>query len=401
MGKIYTLISCLSIFILTGCSSSKKATNSSASVSIEWISENLQSAAKQYKTLMQNVPDGVMPETFADGKLVTCKPGNWIAGFYPGNLIFLFEATGDSAFYKEALRKIALMDPEQYNTGTHDLGFMMYCSYGNLYKISPEEKYKQILLNSARSLSTRFNPKVGCIRSWGNRNDSAEFKVIIDNMMNLELLVWATKVTGDSSFYHIAVSHANTTLENHFRPDNSSYHVVIYDPKTGNVIKKVTAQGAADSSAWARGQSWGLYGFTMMYRETKDEKYLEQAQKIAAFILNNPHLPADKVPYWDYDAPEIPNVKRDASSAAIMASALIELSKYSSSSLSKKYLHTASVILHSLSSSQYRAAYGKEGGFILKHNVGNMNAGADVDVPLPYADYYYLEALMRYKSHLQ
>jgi unsaturated chondroitin disaccharide hydrolase len=401
MKKIFCSVSCLLILFVIGCSSSKKLNDIAPNISVKWIDQNLQFAAGQYKVLVHQVPEGGMPGTFTNDKLVTCKPGNWIAGFYPGNLIFLFEATGDSSFYNEALHKISLMEPEQYNTGTHDLGFMMYCSYGNLYKISPEEKYKQILLNSARSLSTRFNPEVGCIRSWGNSNDTSEFKVIIDNMMNLELLMWAAKETGDSSFYHIAISHANTTMENHFRPDNSSYHVVIYNPETGNVIKKITAQGAADSSAWARGQSWGLYGYTMMYRETKDKKYLQQAQKIAKFILNNPHLPVDKVPYWDYDAQGIPNAKRDASSAAIMASALIELSNYSNTSLSKKYLNVASVILHSLSSPQYRAAYGENGGFILKHSVGNMNANADVDVPLPYADYYYLEALMRFKNRLQ
>jgi hypothetical protein len=400
MKKILFFASYAAICILTGCSSSKDAGNSAKKLSGKWIDNTLQSAARQYKVLMQNVPEGVMPQTFADDKLVTCKSGSWVAGFYPGNLIFLFEATGDSSFYNEALHKITLMEPEQYNKGTHDLGFMMYCSYGNLFKISPEEKYKQILLNSARSLSTRFNPKVGCIRSWGRSDDASEFKVIIDNMMNLELLMWATKQTGDSSFYQIAVTHANTTMKNHFRPDYSSYHVVIYDPQTGNVIKKQTAQGAADSSAWARGQSWGLYGYTMMYRETKDPKYLEQANNIAEFILNNPTLPADKVPYWDYDAPGIPNAKRDASSAAIMASALIELSTYTNGALSKKYLNTASEILRSLASPEYTASYGTEGGFLLKHSVGNMNADADVDVPLPYAGYYYLEALMRYKKLL-
>ncbi len=252
------------------------------------------------------------------------------------------------------------MEKEQYNTSTHDLGFMMYCSYGNLYRISPDEKYKTILLNSARSLVTRFNPTVGCIRSWGNQNDNKEFKVIIDNMMNLELLFWATKATGDSSFYKVAVTHANTTLKNHFRPDNSSYHVIVYNPETGDVIRKETAQGAADSSAWARGQSWGLYGYTVMYRETKNKKYLLQAQDIARFILNNKNLPADKIPYWDYDAPGIPNAKRDASAAAIMASALIELSGYSNAELTKKYLQMASIILKTLSSTEYTAALGKD-----------------------------------------
>jgi len=276
---------------------------------------------------------------------------------------------------------------------------MMYCSYGNLYRLDPEDKYKQILLNSARSLASRFNPKVGCIRSWGKSNDTTQFRVIIDNMINLELLLWASKTTGDPSFEKIAVTHANTTMRNHFRPDYSSFHVVVYNPQTGEVMKKQTAQGAADGSAWARGQSWGLYGYTTMYRYTKDRKYLDQAQHIATFILNNPHLPADKVPYWDYDAPGIPNAERDASSAAVMASALIELSDYSDSQLAKLYLSTAKTILRSLSSPAYKAAPGTNGGFMLEHSVANMNKNTEVNSPLPYADYYYAEALLRLKAH--
>ncbi|MEO8110403.1 MAG: glycoside hydrolase family 88 protein [Ginsengibacter sp.] len=367
-------------------------------ISIKSIDKDLKKAAEQYQALMQKVPENVMPESFENDSLKTCTSGSWVAGFYPGTLLYLYEATKQKALYAGALKKIKLMDKEQYNTSTHDLGFMMYCSYGNLYHMSPGEKYKAILLNSARSLITRFNPKVGCIRSWGNQDDNTEFKVIIDNMMNLELLFWATKVSGDSSFYKIAVIHANTTLKNHFRPDNSSYHVVVYNPQTGDVIRKETAQGAADASAWARGQSWGLYGYTVMYRETKNKKYLEQAQRIAGFVLNNKNFPADKIPYWDYDAPGIPNVQRDASAAAIMASALIELSGYSNPALAKKYLQTVSIILQTLSSSNYSAAIGENGGFILKHSVASMPAHAEVDVPLPYADYYYVEAMMRYRN---
>ncbi len=276
---------------------------------------------------------------------------------------------------------------------------MMYCSYGNLYQVTHDNKYKEILLNSARSLATRFNPVVGCIRSWGKSDDTAEFRVIIDNMMNLELLMWATEASGDSSFYKIAVTHANTTIKNHFRQNYSSYHVVVYNPITGDVIKKQTAQGAADESAWARGQSWGLYGYTIMYRYTKDKKYLNQAQHIAEFILNNPNLPADKIPYWDYNASGIPNADRDASAAAIMASALIELSGYSDNDLSKKYLNTAATILQTLSSAEYKAVVGTNGGFLLKHSIANMNTNTEVDVPLPYADYYYVEALLRIKEY--
>jgi unsaturated chondroitin disaccharide hydrolase len=387
--------------LLTGCTASNKQKSAPTGITEKWIDQKLAHATEQYKTLIKNVPRGVMPESFGNNGLKTCNSESWVAGFYPGTLLFLYETSKDTALYNEATRRIKLMNKEQYNTGTHDLGFMMYCSYGNLNRIEPERKYQQILLNSAKSLASRFNPNVGCIRSWGNSKDTTEFRVIIDNMMNLELLFWATRVSHDSSFYKIAVTHAQTTLKNHFRPDHSSYHVVVYDPRNGEVIKKQTAQGFSDASAWSRGQSWGLYGYTLMYRETKDKKYLEQAQNIAQFILDNPHLPADKIPYWDYDAPDIPNAKRDASAGAIAASALIELSKYSNKTLSKKYLQAVEIMLQTLSTSQYLAKTGTNGGFLLMHSVANMNGPTDVDAPLPYADYYYVEALERYKNLLK
>jgi len=222
--------------------------------------------------------------------------------------------------------------------------------------------------------------------------------VIIDNMMNLELLFWATKFSGDSSFYKIAVTHANTTLKNHFRSDNSSYHVLNYDEQTGAVKEKKTAQGAANESAWARGQAWGLYGYTATYRETKDPVYLEQAKKIAEFILANANMPADGIPYWDYNAPDIPNAFRDASAASIIASALLELNKYVPSNTGNKYVALAKKILKTLSLPAYRATQGTNGGFILKHGVGHLPAKSEVDVPLTYGDYYFIEACKRYKE---
>jgi len=296
----------------------------------------------------------------------------------------------------EALRSTSLLEKEKNNTGTHDLGFMMGCSYGNANRIEPKPGYKEILLTSARSLSTRFNPKVGCIKSWDSK--TGDFLVIIDNMMNLELLFWATKVSGDSSFYKIAVTHANTTLKNHFRSDNSSYHVLNYDEQTGAVKEKKTAQGAANESAWARGQAWGLYGYTVTYRETKDPIYLEQAKKIANFIVLNPNLPLDGIPYWDFNAPNIPNALRDASAAAILASALLELTRYVGKDLANTYLNLAKNIIKTLSSAEYTGGPGTHGGFILKHGVGHLPAKSEVDVPLTYADYYFIEALMRYKK---
>jgi hypothetical protein len=311
--------------------------------------------------------------------------------------LYLHQQTKDQELYKETERILKLLEKEQHNTTTHDLGFMMFCSFGNALQIRPKPEYKQILINSAKSLSTRFNPNVGCIKSWDS--DKPEFLVIIDNMMNLELLFWATRETGDSSFHKIAVTHANTTIKNHFRPDNSSYHVINYHPETGDVIQKRTAQGYADESAWARGQAWGLYGFVVMYRETKDKMYLDQANKIAQFILKHPNLPADKIPYWDFNAPNIPNALRDASAGSITASALLELSTYVDETNSKFYFSNAETMIKTLSSPNYKAKAGTNGGFIIMHGVGHIPAGTEVDVPLTYADYYYIEALKRYKEY--
>jgi hypothetical protein len=350
--------------------------------------------------MMKSLPEDRFPKTYhpTTDKFETSGSEWWCSGFYPGTLLYLYEQTKDPALYTEALRILKPLEKEQFNKTTHDLGFMMYCSFGNAARIEPKPEYREILLNSARSLASRFDSTVGCIRSWGNSNDRKNFLVIIDNMMNLELLFWATRVTGDSSFHKIAVTHSDNTIKNHFRPDNSSYHVLEYDPATGNVTKKRTAQGAANESAWARGQAWGLYGFTATYRDTKDKRYLDQANKIATFILNHPNLPADKIPYWDFNAPGIPTALRDASAGAIIASALLELSQYVDKSRSNQYLDVARTILSTLSSPEYKAAAGTNGGFLLKHSVGNLPGKSEVDVPLTYADYYYVEAMKRYKE---
>lgn len=360
------------------------------------VDARLQEAAQQVRVLIKRTARDSFPETFdpRTGKYGMGKTTSWMSGFYPGELLYLFEATHDSALYHEALRKLNVLQKEQYNKDTHDLGFMMYCSFGNARRIAPDTAYDRILLNSARSLATRFNGKVGCTRSWNS--DPGRFMVIIDNMMNLELLTEATKMTGDSSFYKIAVTHANTTIRNHFRPDYSSYHLVIYDPQTGAVLKKQTVQGAADGSAWARGQAWGLYGYTMMYRETGLRTYLEQAEHIAQYIL--PRLPADKIPFWDFDAPGIPNTERDVTAASIMCSALIELSGLTGDpALARNYRQTASEILRSLLSPAYSAASGSAGGFLLKHGVGNHPKNSDIDVSIIYADYYFIEAMLRWQ----
>jgi rhamnogalacturonyl hydrolase YesR len=365
---------------------------------LKTIHQNWMDADEQYKILQKNLPPDKFPKTYfaATGKYEFSNSDWWCSGFYPGTLLYIYEQTKDTSAYEEALRMLSVLEKEKNNKETHDLGFMMFCSFGNALRLANNPQYKEILLTGAQSLSTRFNPVVGCIKSWNAQ--STDFLVIIDNMMNLELLFWATQVSGDSSFYKIAVTHANTTMKNHFHDDYSSYHVVNYNPATGEVQQKKTAQGFADESAWARGQVWGLYGYTVTYRATKDEKYLQQAKHIASFILNNPNLPADKIPYWDFNAPNIPHALRDASAAAVLASALLELCQYVDEKEAKNYISAAETILKNLSSPTYKAAAGTNGGFILQHSVGSLPANSEVDVPLTYADYYFVEAMMRYQE---
>ena len=326
---------------------------------------------------------------------------DWTIGFWPGICWMLYENTHDIKWKDAAISAQNLYTEYKDLTNDHDLGFIFNNSYGKAYKITDNEAYKQVLIDASNSLITRFNKNVGCIQSWDvvdnwQSTRGWKFPVIIDNMMNLEMLFEASKLTGDDTYKNIAIIHANTTMRNHFRQDGSSYHVVDYNPETGEVISKETAQGYADNSAWARGQSWGLYAFTMCYRYTKDKKYLDFAEKIASFILNHPNYPEDGVPYWDYNAPDIPNTVRDASSAAILASGLLELSDYTN----KKYKKKSEFILNSLSSNVYMADLGTNGNFVLKHNVGSFPHGNEIDVPLNYADYYYIEALQRLQDRL-
>lgn len=354
---------------------------------LELAKAQLEKSLAFYKNVNQT-PRSTNP----DGKPKTVPSNEWTSGFYAGNLWQMYEYTNDKSWEQSARQWTAALEKEKFNTRTHDLGFMLYCSFGNGYRLTKDPAYKDILIQGAKSLSTRFNPKTGTIKSWDH--GKWQYPVIIDNMMNLELLFWATKTTGDSSFYKIAVTHANTTLKNHFRADNSSYHVVDYDTVTGKVLSRVTHQGYADESAWARGQAWGLYGYTATYRETKNKRYLDQAVKIADFMLNHPNLPKDKVPYWDFNAPNIPNEERDASAATITASGLLELQGYVKNG--DRYKKAAEEMLTSLSSPAYLAKTGTNNDFILMHSVGHKPAKSEIDTPIIYADYYYIEALLRY-----
>lgn len=389
-----TIFPILFLFIFTACC--KKYTNDFLSIGIETAQKQSISMAESLK----NAPRLLPKTTDNKGNLITCSPKWWTSGFFSGSLWYIYELTGDSIYRSYAIKYMKRIEDEQYTTSHHDVGFMMYCSYGNALRLNPSDStyYKKVLIQSANSLSSRFNSHIGLIKSWDGHDDKWQYPVIIDNMMNLELLMWAYKETKDEKYKNIACSHADKTMINHFRPDYSSYHLISYDKETGKPEKKITVQGYSDESAWSRGQAWGLYGYTMMYRKTNDTKYLEHAKNIAKFIMNHPNLPNDKVPYWDFNDPKIPNTYKDASAGAIMASAFLELSQYVNKKQAKEYIDIATTQLKTLTSKHYLAEIGSNGNFILKHSVGNLPSKSEIDVPLTYADYYYLEAILRYKS---
>ena len=376
-------------------------------VSTDVVKDNFDFASQQLKyafTEIDSVKSGFTDEQkerhlFAprniqpDGSLRLVASRDWCSGFFPGELWYMYEYTKDNYWKQKAEEFTAPVEREKTNAGTHDMGFKVYCSFGNGYRLTGNKEYKEIMLQSAATLITRYKENVGCIRSWDHNRDKWQCPVIIDNMMNLELLYWAFKESGDSIYYNIAVNHARTTMRNHFREDYSSYHVVDYDTITGAVLHKHTHQGYAHESAWARGQAWGLYGYTMCYRETRLPEFLKQAERIAGFIFSSKTLPEDLIPYWDYNAPQIPDEPRDVSAAAVSDWALYELSTYVSD-MSMQYKVWADAILENLTKG-YRARLRGDRGFLLLHSVGSGNHNSEMDVPIIYADYYFLEALLK------
>ena len=347
-------------------------------------------AKVKYQAMDARLAEDRIPKTFVNGKPVDSPAEDWVSGFFPGSLRLIYKYTGDNdikALAEKNTRKLEAL-PER-NTG-HDIGFQINCSYGNAYRLTGDAAWLPTIRRGAETLAARFSPVVGATRSWDGGGWT--WPVIIDNMMNLEIFTYAAGLFDEDKFLKMAKTHANTTIKNHFRPDFTTWHVLDYDPETGKVIAKKTHQGLADGSAWARGQAWALYGYTMMYRETREKAYLKQAEGIAKMLIDR--LPSDGVPLWDFDAPE--NDFRDSSAAAIMASAFVELAfltRYKS--LSDSCLIMAKKQLRTLSSPEYLAPAGENGDFLLKHGVGNMPKNSEVDTPLSYGDYYFLEALLR------
>lgn len=366
------------------------------------IDRGIRHAMKQCLLMSYKMRDSTeqVPRSLTkDGRFQTVTRRAWTSGFFPGTLWYLYEATGNDTLRYYADRFTRNLLPLQGMTTNHDIGFMMNCSFGNAYRITRDTTYRGPLVVAANSLSMRFNDRVGCTRSWGSIDDHRNFLVIIDNMMNLELLENVAKIFHDSRYDRMAQSHADVTMANHFRPDFSCYHVVDYDMATGRPKLKRTAQGYADNSAWARGQAWALYGYTMMYRETGQVRYIKQAEHVAGYLLGR--LKDGIIPTWDFDAPAT-QAEKDASAAAIMASAFLELSRMSKQeSLAIQCQQMAIKQLAELTSDNYLAAIGTNGHFVLMHSVGNRPKRKELDMPLTYADYYYVEALVRLKSMIR
>lgn len=390
MMRIFSLIVLCFVCLLYSCTFEKKQ---DMSVEIlEKYTKQTYYLVSQVDSLRKYNNKWVAPRTIdPSGKIKMVHSSDWTSGFFAGELWYTYKLTKDKYFLAKAIEYTKLLEQEQFNNQDHDIGFRIFCSYGNGFKITKDSIYRDIVLQAAQTLYSRYNEKTGCIKSWDKKQ--WQFPVIIDNLMNLELLFWASKESGDTIYQHVALNHASNTMKNHYREDFSSYHVVDYDTLSGKVLSQGTHQGLSNSSSWARGQAWGLYGYTMIYRESGKKEFLLQAEEIAKFIINHSRLPDDLIPYWDFDDPEIPNAPRDASAAAIVASALYELSTYTE--FGEKYVQFADRILETLSSDSYFADYKTNGGFLLKHSTGNKPKNSEVDVPIIYADYYFIEAIAR------
>lgn len=397
--KTKTLLASFGLCLLAACSPFSKG-GLDADKALDYCDAQVRRTLEELKREDGSMDYTMMPRNIMDSlDAWHCRKvtkDEWCSGFWPGILWYDYEYTGDEKIKEEAEKFTAsLKFLSETPAFDHDLGFLVFCSYGNGYRLTQNPEYKQVILDTADSLATLFSPRVGTILSWPrNVGMFGGHNTIMDNLINLEMLFWAAKNGGNPYLADIAISHADKTMKHQFRPDYTSYHVAVYDTLTGDFIRGCTHQGYADGSMWARGQAWGIYGYTTIYRETKDPRYLEFVQKVTDVYLQN--LPEDYVPYWDFNDPAIPDAPRDASAAAVVASALLELSTYLPMEKAMTYKDAALKMLTSLSSDKYRS--GKSKPSFLLHSTGHWPAGSEIDASIIYADYYYMEALLRLKK---
>ncbi|HVL84581.1 MAG TPA: glycoside hydrolase family 88 protein [Pseudonocardia sp.] len=342
--------------------------------------------------------DGYPRSTGPDGRWETRDPDDWTSGFFAGTLWMLHEQTGDPAWRDRAQRWTVGIAGEADRTDTHDLGFMIGDSFGHQLRLTGDPAAREVLLQASESLATRFDPEVGALKSWDtaefdeDRRGTWQFPVIIDNMMNLEMLYLAAREPGgDPRWAEIATEHAVTSSQHHLRPDGSTAHVALFDPESGEFLRQETWQGLAPESTWSRGQAWAVHGFTDAHRESGRPELLAAAQRAADWYVAA--LPEDHVPYWDFDAPDVPDAERDSSAAAIAASGLYELARLTGGERGATYRAAADATLATLAQSYLADAAGSDA--LLAHGVGFLPEGSEVDVGLVYGDHYFVEALTR------
>jgi unsaturated chondroitin disaccharide hydrolase len=361
----------------------------------------LMRAAEQLRRAATNLdPSKGYPRvTTADGNWELQSSSQWTSGFFAGSLWYMYQVTHAPEWRALAERWTVGLESNKTKTTTHDLGFMIFDSFGHGYLLTGDQHYKDVVMEASRSLATRYNPRVGLIKSWDMEGATDyrrawKYPVIVDNLMNLEMLSWAAAHGGDSTWARMAESHALKSARAHQRADGSTAHVALFDPSSGSLERTVTWQGFADSSTWARGQAWSIHGLTAAYGRTGRSELLAAAQRSADWFIA--HLPPDAVPYWDFNDPSIPNTSRDASAAAIAASGLYDLARHSDAAAGDRYRAAADRIVESLAANY--AAPLTPSGAILAHSTGQRPQKSEIDVGIVYADYFYLEALLRRKG---
>ena len=398
MNKIrFTLALIILIILIPQCKNNRGAEQNGKDID-SLISENLSYAQKKITYFLENLDVNTYPGSVDDkGQLITIPAKSWEAGYLAGILWYLYDYTREEKWKIYAQQWTAGLELQKFNKNSHDLLFMLYASFGNGYKFTHDELYKDVLIVGSKTLASRYNPQLGYIKSWDAfyPSQTIQFPVIIDALLANEMLFYVSRISGDSSFYKIAYKHALNTKRDFIRNDYSTYYLVEYDTILNAVKAKRTWLGYADESTWARGHARAIYGSAVVFRETGDSSFLELSKKTADFYMQHPRLPADLIPYWDFDDRDIPNAPRDASAACIAASGLLELASLLPAKERDKYIDFAVRTLKSLASDKYRNTPNENLGFILKHSTGSRSWNIEVDKPKISADYYFIESLIK------